>query len=376
MCSLRGGRGPWFVCFDYHGRIPSTFGIARYNLPMRKLLVALVLLLGAFFIIGHFAEMQAVWETLQRGDWRILLLALLVEAAWMLNVAASYRAIYRALGMEESIGRLLLLTMGANFVNVVAPSAGVGGVAVFIGEAKRRGYSQAKATIAGALYIFIDYMGFLAVMAIGLVVLIRRNHLTVAELTAAALIALIALGIGTVLYLGMRSEERLKAFLIRLARIVNRVLFPFLKRDYLSEERAREFAHDSAEGLAELRDGPENLLLPALLSLSNKALMILVFTLMFLAFKVPISVGTLIAGFCIGYLFTIISPTPWGVGVMEPALTLALNSFFVPLGAAAVIVLAYRGFTFWLPLLVGLVAMRLLGRTEAADAAGADRPLG
>lgn len=43
-------------------------------------------------------------------------------------------------------------------------------------------------------------------------------------------------------------------------------------------------------------------------------------------------------------------------------MTLALRSLHVPLGAAAVITLAYRGLTFWLPFLYGFVALRWLGR--------------
>lgn len=41
--------------------------------------------------------------TLQKGDGRFLLLALVIQAAWLLNVAACYRAIYRAVGVNEKI---------------------------------------------------------------------------------------------------------------------------------------------------------------------------------------------------------------------------------------------------------------------------------
>jgi hypothetical protein len=85
--------------------------------------------------------------------------------------------------------------------------------------------------------------------------------------------------------------------------------------------------------------------------------------MMFLAFGTEISIGTLVAGFSIGYLFLIVSPTPAGVGFVEGGLTLALTSLSVPLGAAAVITLAYRGITFWLPLLLGMLAFRILPHT-------------
>ena len=91
------------------------------------------------------------------------------------------------------------------------------------------------------------------------------------------------------------------------------------------------------------------MLMPLALALSNKALMISVLFLVFLSFRVPFSVDTLVAGFSMGYLFFIVSPTPSGIGGVEGVLTLSLNTLGVPIDAAAVVALAYRGFTFWVP---------------------------
>jgi uncharacterized protein (TIRG00374 family) len=147
---------------------------------MRKFLFALLLLLGVVLIIGRFTEIEAIFDTLQRGDWRFLMLALVIELAWLVNVAASYRAIYRAMGVHEKIENLFLTATAANFVNVVAPSAGVGGVAVLISEARRRGYSSARATVAGVLYLLFDYAGFLCILVLGFIVLFRRDNLNAA----------------------------------------------------------------------------------------------------------------------------------------------------------------------------------------------------
>ncbi|MCX6070619.1 MAG: lysylphosphatidylglycerol synthase domain-containing protein, partial [Chloroflexi bacterium] len=78
------------------------------------------------------------------------------------------------------------------------------------------------------------------------------------------------------------------------------------------------------------------------------------------------SVGTLLAGYAIGYLFVIVSPTPSGIGFVEGAMTLALTTLRVPLAAATVITLAFRGITVWLTLLYGMVAMRWIGKQPSA----------
>jgi hypothetical protein len=331
---------------------------------MRKFIVAVALLLGIVFIFTRLAEVQVVVETLQRGDWRFILLAIGIEVVWMFNVAVSYQTIYRTMGLEEKLGRLVLMATAGYFVNIVAPSAGVGGVAVFISQARRRGYSPAKVTMAGVVFVLFEYLGFLVILALGLTVLFRRNHLTMVEISASAILVSIALVMAILIYLGMHSADALGRALAWMARLVNKLLRPFIHREYLSEQRAHVFARDGSEGLHDLRKKPTSLLLLAALGLSSKLLTLLVLLLMFLAFKVEFSPGTLIAGFSIGYLFWIVSPTPAGIGFVEGALTLTLRTLNVPLAAAAVLALSYRGVIFWLPLLFGLVAFRWLEKSE------------
>lgn len=327
---------------------------------MRKFLFALVLLLGVIFFIGKYAEIQAIGETLRHGDWRYLGLALGLEVIWLFNVAMTYWVIYRKIGLDEKVETLLLASSGAYFANVVAPTAGASGMAVFISTARRRGYSTARTTIAGLLYLLFDYLGFLCVLSLGLIILFRRNDLNIPEIIASIALLSIAVILVTLLYLGFHSARQLGNALAWFARQGNRLLKPFVHRLYFSESHAYEFAQEAAIALHELRHKPGDLILPAFLGILNKALLILILFLMFKAFSVPLSLGTLIAGFSISYLFLIVSPTPAGLGFVEGALTLALSSMYIPLGAAAIVALAYRGITFWLPLAIGGLSLRLL----------------
>lgn len=334
---------------------------------MRKLIIATVLLLGVMFAIGQFAEVQSIIDTFQRANWHFILLALIVEILWLINVATSFRVIYNTLGLDEKIGKLVVYSAAANFVNVVAPTAGVGGMAIFITGARKSGYSSGKVTIACGVYLLLDYAGFLGVLTLGLIVLVRRNTLNTAEVIATGILVLIATVLAFLLYLGMRSASELGRALAWMARQVNKVLWPFIHRNYLSEEQAHKFASDAAEGLRELRSKPKGLLLPAILAVNSKALLILILFFMFVAFQVPLSIGTLIAGYSLGYLFFIVSPTPSGVGIVEGVMTLALNSLHVPLHAAAVITLAYRGITFWFPFFIGMIAFRFVSSGQHVE---------
>jgi len=338
---------------------------------MRKFLLAVALLLGVLFIITRFTEVQAIADTLQRGDWRFLGLALIVQIAWVFNVSSSFYTIYRILGVDENRMFLLRQAMAANFLNVIAPSAGLSGVSVLVAGARQRGHPPGKAAVAGALFVLFDYAAFFSVLLLGLIVLFRRNHLSWTEITASIISIVIALSLAAVLYLATRSAGTLGNVLSWLARRVNRVLAPFTHhRSYLSEERAYTFANDIADGVRALRTSPSALLMPYALAMSTKAMLVSVLFLIFLAFKVPFSVGTIIAGFSIGYLFVIVSPTPSGIGFVEGALTLSLSSMWVPIEDAAVITMAYRGITFWFPLIIGMLSFRSLSfeKTHAKEA--------
>lgn len=344
-----------------HPRVFSRVFVYNFR-NMRKFIVILVLFLGAAFVYLSFGELESVLKTLQQGNFWFILLALLIQLGWILVTGLTYLSLYRLLGLDGTARKLSLLATAANFVNIVAPSAGMSGVAVFIADARRNGHSPGRVMVAGMLYLFLDYVAFLCVLTLGLIVLFRRNDLGAGEIAASAVIFSIAAGFGVILYLGSRSANLLGNTLAWMARLVNRVANLFIHRDYLSEARAHEFAHEMADGLKSLPERPRSLAIPILFSFANKALLICVLVSTFLAFKVPFSAGTVIGGFAISYLFLIISPTPAGIGIVEGIMPLALSSLRVPWSQAVIITLAYRGITFWVPLGVGAFAFRMLNR--------------
>ena len=334
---------------------------------MRKVIIVLILFLGAAFVYLSFGELESILGTLRQGNFWFVLLGILIQLGWIFVTGLTYLSIFRLLGLQGTAYKLSLLATGANFVNIVAPSGGMGGVAVFIADANRNGQSPGKVLIATVLYLFLDYIAFLCVLTLGLIVLFRRNDLDLGEIAASAIMFSIAAGLGFFLYLGSRSPNLLGDTLARLAHLVNRVAKPIIHRDYLSEERAHEFAHEMADGLKSLPEKPHSLAIPILGSIANQALLISVLLSTFMAFKVPFSAGTVIGGFAISYLFLIVSPTPAGIGIVEGIMPLALSSLHVPWSQAVIITLAYRGITFWVPLGVGGIAFQILNRETKAE---------
>jgi len=332
----------------------------QYNSEMRNVFIIVVLLLAVALIIFSLTELKNISETLAHSDWRFLVVAFVFECLWIYNIAVDYSLLYKLVGLKESKKRMLLVSSAATFVNVVTPTAGIGGMAVFLDDAKRRNLSSGRVTVVGALFVLFDYIAFLFVLALGWVVLIRRNNLNAGEITASLILLGLAIFFAVLIYLGYRSAKALGNALAWLARGINRVLRPFIHREYLSQARAYEYAAEMAEGLSALQGRKRNLVWPFLFALNSKALLICVLAFCFLAFGTAFTVGTLVGGFSIGYLFLIVSPTPAGLGVVEGAMTVALNTLRVRVDAAVLITIVYRALTFWFPLAVGGISFRLL----------------
>ena len=163
---------------------------------MRKFLFILVLFLGAAFVYLSFGELENILQTLQHGNIWFILLAVLIQLAWFLMMGLIYRSLYNILAMDESIYRLSLLSAAATFVNIVAPTIGMSGMAFFIGHAARNGRSVGKLTIVNMLSLFLDYAAFLVVLTLGLIVLFRRNDLDPTEIVASGVMFAIAAGFG------------------------------------------------------------------------------------------------------------------------------------------------------------------------------------
>ncbi len=332
---------------------------------MPKFLVIILVILAIALVVFSFSELEEITQTLRQAHPWFLALAVLVQGVWFVVLGGIFHSIYAALGLKESRERMILLAPASMFLNIVTPSAGVGGLAIFLADARKRGHASGKVTVAGALYLLLDEAAFLCVLAVGIFVLFRRGHLGAGEISASLILFAVACVIFSILYLAYRAPAKLGQTLAGAARVLNAAVRPFIRREWLSETRAYQFADEVSEGLGALPQKPLSLLRPFLLSLINKVLLMGVLVFSFLSFDVGFTLGTIVGGFSMAYLFLIVSPTPSGIGVVEGIMPLALRTLGVNFAQAVIVTLAYRGLTFWLALAVGAVALRLLNLNGA-----------
>jgi hypothetical protein len=215
-----------------------------------------------------------------------------------------------------------------------------------------------------ALYVFLDYISFLVVLAAGFIVLLRRNIINTGEISAAVILIILVMVTGWLLLTGIRSPQRFGQVLGNMIKGINTLLRPILHRDYMQEEQAYLFASEVADGLAVLRTNHKGLLRPMIFLIFNRIVQMGILAFCFLSFDVIFTLGTLVAGYAIGYLFLIVSPTPSGIGIVEGGLPIVLTSLHVPFEQGLIVTLAYRAITFWIPLGLGAIAFRISQRAQ------------
>jgi uncharacterized membrane protein YbhN (UPF0104 family) len=239
----------------------------KIYIPMRKLFIVIVLFRDQFQRTGNDSRNPA-----KRAP-AVFPACHSHPNALVHHHGRMYQSIFHLLGIHESVLTLSRIATAANFVNIVAPTAGAGGVALFAAEARRRGHPAGKATVAAALFLLLDQAAFLVILAMGLIVLFRRNDLDPGEVWASLFLLCIAATYAFVLYLGYRSAEKLGNLLAKVARGVNRLVKLFRRGEYLSEARAHEFAQEISEGFSGLTEKPSSLIRPVLWGIFDKGLL-------------------------------------------------------------------------------------------------------
>lgn len=340
---------------------------------MKRKWIFRILIIGFLWaIISHFTEIEKIIDTLSRGKWQWLLLAILLQIIYYIAFAGVYHFAFRTVGVESKIKDLLPVLLVSIFTNVAAPSGGTSGMAVFVDDAVQRGQSPAKATTGTLLALIADFSSFFIVLISGMIYLFLMHDLKLYEITGAILLILLISGLTGIMLLGLWSPKLQKGLLKLIEKIVNKGAIFFKISPPFSSEWAEKQAEQFAQASKSTATRPFRVFQTIFVAFIAHILDMVSIYVLFLAFWKSVSPGMIVAGYSMGVLFWIVSPTPQGIGVVEGMMTIVFNSLGVPLEKATVISIAFRGFTFWIPLLIGFFLLRKVKTFGSAERSRAD----
>ena len=163
------------------------------------------IIIAAFLwlIASHLTEIRDVILPLIKGQPEWILLASLLQVFYYVVFAAMFESAFYTVDMRSSILNLIPVTLGALFINVVAPTWGMAGAALYVDDASHRGESPARAAAGTLLAQTADFSAFAIILAGGISYLSMRNMLENYEIAGTVVLFVIICGLAFSLILGL-----------------------------------------------------------------------------------------------------------------------------------------------------------------------------
>ncbi len=328
------------------------------GMSWQRILLGVLAIAFVWLVVSHFTEVKKLADTLSQGQWQWVLAAAALQVVYYLTFTATYQAAFYALGIKRKVLELVPVALGSLFINVVAPTASTAGAALFVDDATRRGHSPARAATATLLQLVADFSSVLLILATGMTVLFIHHDLQTYEIIGAILLLLMTGALAGVLLLGIWRPTLVEGLLRWIQAVVNRIGGWFKHPGLLNADWAYTNAAELTAASQAVTEYPSRLVRLLLVMLASYTIDIASLYVLFRAFGQSIGFGPLVAGFAMGILFWIVSPIPQGIGLVEGIMTLTYTSLGIPAATAAVVSIAFRGLTFWLPLVLGFVLIQ------------------
>jgi phosphatidylglycerol lysyltransferase len=324
----------------------------------RRWIFWLLIIIFVWLVVTRFTEIEKLAITFAHGKWEWVLAAFVVQILYFCVFTLSYGAAFSTVEVKSRWIDLLPVVFGSLFVNVIVPTGGASGAALFADDAARRGESSSRAATGLLLQLITDFTAFALVLVVGMFYLFSQHDLKAYETITAFLLLAIIFGLVAILFMGLWSPTFLGRILGWLQSQANKLARWFKRSPFLKEDWADSNREELITAAQAMLKNPWRMLETLGFALGAHLLDVLTLYCLFLAFYQPIKFGPLVAGYAMGILFWIVSITPQGIGVVEGVMALVYTSLGIPPNIATTISLAFRGLTFWLPLLIGFVLLR------------------
>jgi phosphatidylglycerol lysyltransferase len=309
-------------------------------------------------VVSRFTELEQFKNTISKGNWWLVLAALFTQCVYYVVFAWTYKAAFSTVDIPTRTLELIPVTLGSLFINVVVPAGGAGGAALFAEDLSKRGKPAARVAAGALLQLITDFAAFTLLLIPGMVYLFSEHDLKIYEIFAAVVLLFIITGLSSILLVGILKPAWLYRLFCWLHRTANWILKRFKRSFSLADDWPKNNADEFNQAAAAVASHPTRLAQTVAIHLLAHLTDIGMLYILFQAFNQPIGFGALIAGYAVGILFLVVSITPQGIGVVEGMMTLVFTSLGIPGAVAATVTLAYRGLTFWIPLLLGFFAVQ------------------
>ena len=333
----------------------------------RRLLFWILIIAFVWLVVTRFSDIRNLTGILVRGSPVWILAAMVSQVMYYVVFSSLWRSSLDVVEVSLPLHEAIQIVLASVFVNTVAPSGGMAGAALFADDVSKRGYSLARTSAGIMLVPIIDFTAFEVTLIIGLFYLFNQHALQLYQVVGALILMAVTFVFASVLMIGLWRPALLHRLMARFQVITNkasRFINRMLKRQngplILAPDWAERHSTEFVDAAAAIKRHPRRLWRTIAIGITCHLVDLVTISLLFMAYHQPFSFGQLVAGYGVGILFWIVSITPMGIGVVEGVMALTWVSLGIRADIATVVALAFRGLTFWLPLLIGFFLLQRL----------------
>jgi len=317
------------------GLAPSPV-TAPVRVAARNLVPLVALVVGVNVLLAQVGRVAATVSSLQHASWPWLAVVGLLSAVTYLMAAIS---LIGAAGQPLALGRTWAVQVAAAFTNRLIP-AGLGGMGTNIRYLEAAGSPRTEAVAAVGLN---SVAGFVV-------------HLV-------GVIAIVPLLGASSTRLRISGPDLPDQWPVLVAVVGAFTVAGAIRWGATLRRRAGPSVRSAAASLVSVLRRPASGAALFAGSVGVTAGYALALGASCRAFGVGLPLSAVVAVYLGGSALAAVAPTPGGLGAIEAALVAGLTAAGAPSGPAVAAVLSYRLVTYWLPVLPGLVAYRVLRRS-------------
>lgn len=325
-------------------------------------MVAVLTLATAVVLFLNRADLPRGWYALRHAEIGWLLVLAAVTGLGLVVLGAEHTAAQRAVGLRPRLSRVAPLALAARFVNSVAKSGGLAGLAVFRARARRDDQPMGQVVAAYLLVTVLDVVAFAVILAAALALVVATRRFTTTDGAASVVFA----GYLAVVVAVMACAARSRTAIRRLYALPRKLRTRFGPRRHpppAEMDAGHAPADELFDAIAVVRQNPSTAFPVALTALGVDAVGTVQLWAVLHALGVDAGVAVAVVSYGLSTLLGIVGFLPGGLGFVEFSLGAVLVSFGVSVGVAATAVVLYRIAEFWMPLAVGGLTLRRVGLT-------------
>lgn len=325
---------------------------------MRKTILWIIGIVAFVVLLTKASDLIALLDTIQQGAFIPLVLAVVFQVSRYLFQSVTMAQAFSAVEAPSRWTRMVPLVLAGIFINTLAPSGGTAGAVLLVDDGVKRDISPGKSTTAALLGQMANYAGFIVIMLFGFAILGLTGKLDPGTFICGMVMVMIVSAFAGALLICHNDEQLLVRWCMKVERAIERLCARFHRK--APAPWAERLVGQFAEATAAIVHNPRGLVPVIGFAVLGSALEMLCFISVGLAFGIS-EINVLVGGYVVTNIFTVVSPSPNGVGFAEVAATLILTAYGVPVSTATAVALVFRGFVFWIPFGIGAILLRRTG---------------